>query len=415
MKKFLAALCVFSGLSFASMIGLDALGEEQVLGGTASAAGRGFAGNAKAGDAEGLSVVNPARFAFDTKVVFNLNFALELDEARHNGSHYSTSSLSMPSFNLSFPMSSWGTMGLSLWQHYSSSFKDDFENSKTSTNTEIEYQGSIYELVPTYAVRLPFFRSLSIGGSMHFVMGNISRSLKLGGDTTSLAPEDVWAWDEFRYEISDYVDGVWEIKNHPAYYTAALQYRGKEVSYFLSYTTGYTLQNTLDYTLRFSEMDSLTSTSSTREIEVPAMLATGINYRLFKRHNIMMDLTWRVWDDDIENIAGSWNMPEITETQKDIMVSVGYQFDGSPLFYESYLNRINYRVGGWYRSWYIKDVFEVGGSLGAGFPLGRKGTTLDVALQGGKRFSDAPGVWEEMFIGLRIGLAGIATWGQERR
>ena len=81
MKKFLLALSVFSGYAFSSMIGIDALGEEQVLGGTASAAGRGFAGNAKTGDAEGLSVVNPARFAFDTKVVFNLNIAMEMTEA----------------------------------------------------------------------------------------------------------------------------------------------------------------------------------------------------------------------------------------------------------------------------------------------------------------------------------------------
>jgi long-chain fatty acid transport protein len=162
-------------------------------------------------------------------------------------------------------------------------------------------------------------------------------------------------------------------------------------------------------------LDTLESTRSKREIDVHAMLATGINYRLAKRHNVMVDLTWRVWDDDIENIAGGWNMPEVTETQTDFMVSLGYQFDGSPLFYESYWNRINYRAGAWYRNWYIKDVFEVGGSIGGGFPLGRKGTTIDVAFQGGKRFSDAKSEWEEMFIGLRIGLTGIATWGQERR
>ena len=78
MKKFLLALSVFSGYAFSSMIGIDALGEEQVMGGTTSAAARGFAGNAKTGDAEGLSVVNPARLAFDAKVVFNLNFAMEM-------------------------------------------------------------------------------------------------------------------------------------------------------------------------------------------------------------------------------------------------------------------------------------------------------------------------------------------------
>ena len=63
----------------------------------------------------------------------------------------------------------------------------------------------------------------------------------------------------------------------------------------------------------------------------------------------------------------------------------------------------------------VKDVFEVGGSLGGGFPLGRKGTTVDLAVQGGKRFADIDNQWDETFIGLRVGLTGIATWGMERR
>ena len=412
MKKFLMLLGMCAGLSFASMIGLEALGEENVLGGTASAAGRGFAGGAKAGDAEGLSVVNPARLAFDTKVVFNLNFLMEMDQASKDGDQFSVNKLSLPSLSLSFPMGVWGAMGLSLWQHYSSTLKEEDTDVKSESDFEIEYQGSVYELVPTYAVRLPFFRSLSLGASMHFVMGNTSRSLKMGGDASDLDKGD--AWGAGSYVVSDYVDGTWEIKNHPAYYTGALQYRGKEVSYFLSYTTGYTLLNKLDYDLRFSELDTLAATDKDREIDVPAMLATGINYRLAKRHNLMLDLTWRVWDKDIQNIAGSWNVPEVTETQKDYMVSLGYQCDGSPLFYEPYLKRINYRAGAWYRSWYVKDVFEVGGSLGGGFPLGRKGTTLDIAVQGGKRFADE-NQWEEMFLAFRIGLTGIASWGQERR
>ena len=411
MKKFFVALCTLASLSFGSMIGMEALGEEQVLGGTASAAARGYAGNAKTGDAEGLSVVNPARFAFDTKVVFNLNFAMEMTEARNRGSHYTMTNLALPSFNLSFPMSDWGTMGVSLWQHYASSMKEDY--SDDNSKVEIEYKGSVYELVPTYAVRLPIIRSFSIGASAHVVMGNTSRSMTMGGDKSGLADEDSWAGGNYR--LSDYVDGSWEIKDHPAYYAGALQYRGKLASFFFSYTTGYTLENSLDYNFRFSELDTLAATRKTREIDVPAMLATGINYRLAKRHNVMLDLTWRVWDKDVENIAGGWNIPEATETQKDVMVAVGYQCDGSPLFYESYLTRMNYRVGAWFHSWYVKDVYEVGGSLGAGFPLGRKGTALDIAFQGGKRFADTDHQWEEMFIGLKVGLAGIATWGMERR
>lgn len=413
MKKILCLLGLATGLSFGSLIGMDALGEEHVLGGTASAAGRGFAGNAKTGDAEGLSVINPARLAFDTKVAFNFNVLIETDVADKSGDSYVSTNLSLPSFNLSFPMGDFGAMGVSLWQHYASAMNEEVKDSENSIDAKLEYVGSVYEIVPAYAIRLPFLRSFSLGASAHVVMGNVSRSLTLGADTDDLEKSD--AWGATNHPITDNVDGTWEIENHLAYYTMAMQYRGKLASYFFSFTTGYTLKNELDYNYRYSELDTLAPTSYTRRIDVPAVLATGINYRLAKRHNIMLDLTLRAWDDDVENLGGGWNMPEKTETQTDFMVSLGYQCDGSPLFYDPYLKRVNYRAGAWYREWYIKDVFEIGGSLGAGFPLGRKGTTVDLAFQGGKRFADVKNEWDEMFFGIRIGLTGIGSWGQNRR
>ena len=391
---------------------MDALGEEQVHGGMTNTAGRGFAGGAKTGDAEGLSVVNPARVAFDTKVVFNLNFLIDLTAIEKDDYAYSSNNIGLPSFNFSFPMGAYGALGLSLWQHYSSNMDEDVKDTASNMDAQVKYQGSIYELVPTYAVRLPFFRMLSLGGSAHFVIGSVERSLSFGPDNSAVDKKDSWATNSSK--VTDYVSGNWEIKNHPAYYSVALQYRGRQSSYFFSFTTPYVLQNDLAYNLRFSELDTLVPTRYTREIKVPALFATGVNYRLYKRHNVMMDLQWRAWEDDIENIAGSWDMPSVTKTQNDFMISIGYQRDGSTLFYDPYLERTTFRLGGWMKSWYVKDVYEYGGSLGAGLPMGKKGTTIDLALQGGKRTTGGDGNWEELFFGIRIGLMGVGTWGQSR-
>lgn len=412
MNKFLFLILCVACFASASMLGMDALGEEQVLGGMANAAGRGFAGSAKTGDAEGLSVVNPARVAFDTKVVFNLNFLIDITAVEKDDYAYSSRNIGLPSFNFSFPMGAYGALGLSLWQHYSSNMDEDVKDTASNMDAQVKYQGSIYELVPTYAVRLPFFRMLSLGGSAHFVIGSVERSLSFGPDNSAVDKKDSWATNSSK--VTDYVSGNWEIKNHPAYYSVALQYRGRQSSYFFSFTTPYVLQNDLAYNLRFSELDTLVPTRYTREVKVPALFATGVNYRLYKRHNVMMDLQWRAWEDDIENIAGSWDMPSVTKTQNDFMVSVGYQRDGSPLFYDPYLDRMTYRIGGWMKSWYVKDVYEYGGSIGAGFPMGKKGTTIDLALQGGKRTTGGDGNWEELFFGIRIGLMGVGTWGQSR-
>lgn len=412
MKKFISALLCVSSFSFASMIGLEAMGQEQIAGGSAAMAGRGFAGNAKTGDAEGVSVVNPARQAFDTKVVLNLNFLLDVSTADRSNSHFTKTNLSMPSMNLSFPMGDFGAFGVSLWQHYAASMREDFENQEENQKAKIEYQSSIYELVPTYAIRLPFYRAISLGASAHFVMGSYTRELTLGPDNSEIDEAEAWATNNT--DVSDYVNGDWEIKNHPAYYTFAAQYRGRMASYFFSFTTPYTLQNELEYNFRYSETDTLVPAKHTREIRVPAMLATGVNYRFNKRHNVMADIAWRAWDKDIENAAGSWNLSKVTKTQNDFNISLGYQRDGSDIFYESYWNRITYRAGVWFKNWYVQDVSEIGGSIGAGFPLGRKGTMLDLSIQGGVRLTDDDRNWSESYIGIRLGLLGVGSWGKTR-
>ena len=411
MKKFIGALLCVSSFSFGSMIGLEALGQEQMAGGSAAMAARGFAGNAKTGETEGVSVVNPARQAFDSKVVLNLNFLLDVSSADRSKSHYTKTGISMPSMNLSFPMGDYGTFGVSLWQHYSASMRESIKNEEEKWNAEIEYQSSVYELVPTYAFRLPFFRPISLGASAHFVMGSYTRNLTLGPDNSEIDSADTWASSSA--DISDYVYADWELKNS-AYFTFAAQYRGRMASYFFSFSTPYTLKNELEYNFRFSELDTLAPTKRTRKIKVPAMLATGVNYRFNKRHNVMADIAWRAWDSDIENVGGSWNMSQVTKTQNDFNISVGYQRDGSDVFYDPYWDRITYRAGAWYKNWYVEDVSELGGSIGAGFPLGRKGMMLDLAIQGGVRLTDDDRNWSESFIGIRLGLLGVGNWGKTR-
>lgn len=413
MKKFLSLILCAVCISSASMLGIDALGEEQILGGTVSSAGRGYAGNAKTGDAEGVSIVNPARIAFDSKVIFNLNFLYEISSAENDGSTYTVNTLSLPSFNFSFPMGNFGALGLSLWQRYSANLNETYENVNSEDETKILYQGSVYELIPSYAVRLPYLRSFSVGASAHVVIGKNEREMTFAPNNSGVDSCDYWATNESN--VSDYVEGSWKIKNHLAYYTFALQYRGRLASYFFSFTTPHTLQNELDYNFRFSEIDTLVPTQKTREIRVPALLATGISYRFMKRHNVMLDLQWRAWDKDVENIAGGWNMEKITETQNDFLVSLGYQRDGSNLFYDPFLSRMSFRLGGWMKGWYVKDVYEFGGAIGAGFPLGKKGTTIDLALQGGKRTTGSNADWEETFLGIRLGLMGIGEWGKTGR
>lgn len=237
--------------------------------------------------------------------------------------------------------------------------------------------------------------------------------LTLGPDNSGVSESDSWATNNS--EVTDVVDGSWSILNHPAYYTVSAQYRGKMASLFFSYTTGYTLVNDMEYQLQVSQLDTLAPTKMSREIEVPMTLASGVSYRLAKRHFVMLDFMWKPWKKEIPNMAQSWDLPNETLVESEFLISVGYQRDGSTIFYDSYLSRMTYRAGAWYKNGYIKDVSEIGGSIGLGFPLGKRGTTIDVALQGGVRSSKSETYLDETFIGVKIGLMGLGSWGNNER
>lgn len=406
-RKSLLGILSFSMLSSAaSMIGLEALGMP-TEGATATTLGRGFSGGAKA--ESGYVEWNPAVLAFEKNTSFNATMKFEETVAKSGGDSYALSSLEIPSISFAFALHDFGTVALALSQKYVSNLEEEVE--RNSDIAKIEYQGSIYEVTPTYAVRLPFLRRISLGFSAHFVMGSVSRKLTLGADNSAVADEDAWATNSS--DVTESVEGDWEIDNHPAYYTGAVYYHGRKASYYFSYTTGYTLSNDLKYDLNFSQTDTLVPTKLARKIDVPATLATGFSYRFKKRHHVMLDFMLRGWDTDIQNIAGSWNLADSTETQTEFLAAIGYERSGSTDFFKSYFARMDFRIGTWFKNYYISDVKEFGTALGSGFPLGRRSTKVDVAFQGGVRRSGDDSIWNETFFGISVGLTGVGNWGNK--
>jgi long-chain fatty acid transport protein len=407
-KILLSVLYVTIAANAASMIGLEALGKP-TEGASAIMLGRGYAGGAKTGS--GITPWNPASLAFEESTSFNATMVFEENMASHRDDSYASSTLEIPSLSFVFAMYDFGTLALSLSEKYTSNLDEEVSDSSATNLANIQYKGSVYELTPSYAVRLPFLRRFSLGFSAHFVMGSVSRSLTLGGDNSAVAKSDAWATNNS--EITESADGSWEIKNHPAYYTGALHYKGRRASYYFSYTTAYTLKNEIEYNLKFSETDTLVPTKLSREIEVPPTLATGFAYRFKKKHNIMLDFMLRGWNADICNIGESWNLEDSTDTQTEFLAALGYERSGSTDYFKKYVQRMDFRLGIWYRNYYISDVTEFGAGIGSGFPLGRRSTKLDVAIQAGVRKSDNDSIWDEKFVGIAIGLTGVGNWGNK--
>jgi len=394
-------LCAVSGQA-ASLMGMEALGQENTQRGGATIR-------------KGYSYLNPALLAWEDKTTFNAQLRFENATASESGSSLSAQSFSVPSLSMGLPLGFLGAVGIGLQQHYTVDNLIEYSDSSTGIDEKLEYQGSIFEAVPAYALRLPsVLRDVSVGVNYRVIFGSIRRTLSMSGQSTDLAAGDTWAYENAR--LTDKVEGNWEATGAMwKRFGGSVQWHRKSVDYFMGYTQPYTLRRDLSRNLQFSNTDTLRPVQTEQYIHIPAQMSTGMHMRFGKSHNITAEFSQQGWDGAIPLLSGGWGLPDSAELQTQKIFSLEYELEGSGLYYDSFLKRNSYRFGTWFKDWYLSEVSEYGATVGMGLPLGRRGTRMDFSIQGGLRSdSDSP-AWDETFWGVQFGFTGVGSWGQKSR
>lgn len=386
----------------ASMLGLEAIGQE----------------NSPRGGAvirEGYSYLNPALLAWEDKTSFSAVLAFDQDFASNGGSAISSESFGVPSMSMAIPMGFLGSIGLGLHQHYTSDAQIESGDSAHANEVRLDYQGSIFEVAPAYAWRLPgFLRDFSLGVNYRFLFGSIKRSLTMQGSSDGLAEADAWAFSQT--ELTDRAEGNWEAAGAAwKRLGGSMHWHRKNVDYYLGYAMPYQMRRDMTYNLQYSNTDTLQPAHAEQFVDMPGRLSTGMHVRFGQRHNASLEFTQQAFDGSMSLLAGNWALPDSAEVQTQRNFSAEYELEGSGLYYDSFWKRNSYRLGAWYKEWYLADVSELGANLGMGLPLGRRGTRLDVSVQGGLRDGGASSAWDETFWGIRLGFTGVGSWGQKSR
>ncbi len=385
-----------------SLIGLEALGQENTPRGGAAIR-------------HGYSYLNPAIMAWEDKTSFGASIVFDQTLAKSGDHSLTQTSFGVPDISMAVPLGFMGSIGVGLHQLYVTDNELEFSDSAQGYDTRLDYSGSVFEVVPAYALRLPFFLSdFSVGVNARMVFGRNQRTLAMAGVSEGVADEDQWALGSSTMTAT--AKGNWKVDgNFYERYGASLHYHRKQLDYYVGMTAPYTLHRTLDYSLQFSNTDTLYPAEAAQKIEIPMLLATGVHWRIQKKHNLSLEYSQQAWDNKIPNVAGVWNLADSSATQTQKLFSMEYELEGSGLYYDSFLKRNSYHVSAWYKDWYLSDVSEYGASLGMGMPLGRRGTLVDVSLFGGMRDAGSSGAWDETFWGVRTTLMGVGTWGQKSR
>jgi long-chain fatty acid transport protein len=185
------------------------------------------------------------------------------------------------------------------------------------------------------------------------------------------------------------------------------------VDFFVSYAPRIDLERTVHSKTQFFYPntvipDTLQPTSEVQAIAFPQQFATGLRLRLGASHHIGLEYAQQSFEGTMPTLAG-----DSVALQTSRKAALVYQLEGSGLYYDSFFKRNTFRVGAWHKSLYLKDAEEWGGTLGTGIYLGRRGTKIDLDLQGGARTSQA--FFDEAFFGIELTLTGVGYWGESSR
>jgi long-chain fatty acid transport protein len=409
---FLLIVIAFQISYSASSYGLDAFGEESwPLGAREAAMGNSGA----AGFRQGISVLNPARAAYDVKTFFSATLAYdETMYTDNNNKSDASTSFRFPLMGMSIPAGFLGNIGFTYWQRYNKDFEYLSKDEASGEETQLEFKGGMFELIPSWAFRFPgLFRSLAFGVNYHLVLGNEHSkfSFKPGQGTGSTHYEYIISNMEIHDEVSTRSSG--------GYFGYALQYHMRAWDFMISVVPEHTIDR--EYSGRYRMLnirDSIVSFKDSSQQKIPMQLGASLAFRPTKRHGLNLDFFQRNWNGDeylIEN-RQAYGVAAQTAPNLQRLLGIGYEYVGSGRYYDPYLVKTSYRGGLSWQKLYTEGAEEFAASLGAGLPVGKRGALFDFAIRGGLRDSNADLTkFSEPFYGLNFTFSGLSNWGESSR
>jgi long-chain fatty acid transport protein len=350
---------------------------------------RGIAmGNAGMASIEGYgaSISNPSKTAFNRKTTFQAIFESDLNYLEDNETSNTMSSTGIPFVGFNFQAGKFGHLGFIYFQRFEKKFS---YTPLTSSSPYIKrlYQGGIFEIVTTYARSLG--RNHSIGLSYHFLWGQ-ERSIESVDFTSSNQ-------SQFQDLIGDTTEVRWP-GSYPAFsYTG--RYQRFNIAFRASVPLGYQRQAVKKiYAVE-------TESNTVQDFTLPMALSAGVSYKKSDNEEFVADFSTSDWDQSLE--PGSIN--------RAFHFGLGYEYSGTGGQYDSYYKKLKLRGGTGYERLYVREVDVYKLAIGAGVPLGTRGSLLDVAVEYGHRGDKQVHAIQEDYVKLSIGLTGMGVWGRSSR
>ncbi len=329
---------------------------------------------------KGLSLINPSKTAYNQRTTFEGVFMSGLEYLQDSQTSNTLGFSNVPMVGGDFPLGRWGNFGLAYYQR----FLREYEHAGEVTDP-IRFEGGAFNFVFNYAYQLAPY--LSVGATYQMLSGR-SRMIT-----------------ESTFDLSEVEDLLGD--------TTLTKYTGKSTG--LSMTYRHRLFNVaISSSLPMGEIEQETKRNIQGQRSAPAVsnsfdppmnMALGLCVKAFKKQLINLDFGTAIWDDDLAS----------GEISQPFSVSMGYELQGSFNPYDPYYKKIALRAGMGWQQYYLLEAQDLKATIGAGFPLGRRKSQVDVAVELGRRGNLDELGFREDYLKVYISFMGAGQWGRSMR
>ncbi len=357
-----------------------------------------------------LNPGNPASYAaFDSTTfvfqggVFGMTETLKTQEISENANYFTMSHLLF-----GFQVTRWWKTSLGVlpfsYTGYDLYAEEELED---IGRTRYVYQGSGGFNKLYWGNAIVPFKGLSVGFNASYLFGTISH------ERVVTFPDSIFIKNtrmEASYTAKDF------------YFDFGVQYRAK-LKHRLYLISGLTFGNETKMnsnadilaTTYYGDVNTVTIYTDTI-INIPNVRGNfilprefGVGFSLHKEGQWLVgaDFDWQNWKsfslfDQPDSLQNSWH------------IAVGGEIIPDRSSIDSYWDKVSYRLGFRYERSYLKlrntNINEIGISFGLGFPLRRSQTTLNLAVEIGKRGTLANDLIQENFVRFTFSVNIFEHW-----
>lgn len=378
----------------------------------AKQSGMGRAGVALASDGF-INIQNPASLtAFDsTSVLMDIGFTAERNRinsgVNDDDDLVKTFDGNLDHFALAFPVAKWwgATVGIKRFSEigYSIGTSTVFEGLDYEVGTEFTGSGGISQAFFNNSFRLG--KNLSLGFSFSYLMGNLDQTEIT--ELSDLGFNDVYTTNSY------YLNNI--------YWSFGMLYNihlgGNMLSLGLTYAPSQNLLASYDHEVTLETSDDsqvLTDedTKSYHSYTIPGSLSAGLAFNFNSKLKLVADYEIQEWSDNSTFIRAS----NLTDRSA---YHVGLEYSPNAGNYASYLEKVQYRIGGYMENSYIlvKDnqIKDYGITFGLGLPFQNEKSRMNLAVELGTLGTLSDGLIREYYAGFSLDFILHSNWFQKRK